>query len=148
MKLFAQNRKAFHNYTILETFEAGIVLTGNEVKSVKQNHVSLQGAYAIVSSKQLILINCHINAYKYSYDKSKKDELRNRTLLIKKKDILKLEIMIKAERVTLIPLKIYANEKGKIKCAIGIAKHKNSENKKEEIKERDIARSERRENKQ
>jgi SsrA-binding protein len=145
MKIFAQNRKAHHNYAILETFEAGIVLHGNEVKSIRLNNISLMGAYAIISEGNLVLINCHINDYAFSYDKKTKNELRNRILLAHKKEINKLAITIKTKRVTLIPLKVYENSKGYIKIQIGIAKHKNLVDRKEEIKNRDLDRSARRE---
>lgn len=145
MKIITQNKKAFYDYNILDRIEAGIVLTGDEVKALRAGHGSLMGAFATVHKNEIHLINAHISPYSHAYSKSS-DEYTRRTriLLLHRKEINKLIGDISRKGITLIPLKLYFN-KGKVKVEIGIAKHKNAHMRKEEIKERDIARETRRE---
>lgn len=145
MKLFASNKKAYHLYIIVDTLEVGIVLTGNEVKSVRAGHVSLQGSYATIHGSVLSLLNCHIARYNNAYGFSKEGETRTRILLAHKREISKLQGLVSAKRMTLVPLKMYVTKKGHIKIEIGVAKHKNVVDKKQELKERDLDRQARRE---
>ncbi len=139
MKIIAQNKKAFHEYTVLEHLEAGIVLTGDEVKSVRAGHISLNGAYANVHQGELFLINCNITPYARAYQK-KDDATKSRKLLVHKRELMQLIGDISRKGITIIPLKIYLNEKNLVKVDLGLCKHKKAADRKQEIKERDIKR--------
>ncbi len=145
MKIIAQNKKAFFDYEILDTIEAGVVLTGDEVKSLRAGNANLTGAFATVHNGELSLINLHISPYSHAYQKSEDLSRRSRKLLLHKREINRLIGEIARKGITLIPLKLYFNEKGKVKVALGIGKHKKAHQRKETIKERDIARETRRE---
>lgn len=145
MKIISQNKKAFFDYEILETVEAGIVLKGEEVKSLRAGQVSLVGAFATIHNGELDMINCNITQYSHAYSKDETISKRSRKLLLHKKQILKLIGDISRKGITIIPLKLYFNDKGKVKVELGIAKHKKAHAKKSELKEKDIARQTRRE---
>jgi SsrA-binding protein len=139
MKIITTNKRAYHDYEILETIEAGIVLKGDEVKSVRAKNVSLNDAFATLHDRAITLINCHIAPYSHAY--TKEDTSRQtRKLLLHKKEINKLIGSIARKGLTLIPLKIYFNDKGFVKIELGLAKHKKAIDKKQSIKERDIKR--------
>ena len=140
MKIISTNKKAYHDYDILETLEAGIVLSGDEVKSIRAGHVTLKEAYATIHDSEIMLINCNITPYSHAYGKKPGAERRTRKLLLHKKEITKLIGAVSKKGLTLIPLKIYVNNRGLIKLEIGIAKHKKAAGKKRELKERDIKR--------
>ncbi len=144
MKVIAQNKKAFHDYTILETLEAGIVLTGDEVKSIRSGQVNLTGSFAHSRDGQLFLVNCHITPYSFAY-KKEEEATRTRKLLLHRRELNRLAGDISRKGVTIVPLKIYLNAKGLVKIELGIAKHKKAHESKEQIRERDIARETRRE---
>jgi len=139
MKIVAQNKKAFHDYDIFEKLEAGIVLTGDEVKSLRAGRVSLVGSFATVKAGELFLTNCSINPYKHAYDK-KDETTRSRKLLLHKRELNKLVGDISQKGITIIPLKIYFNKKNIAKVELGICKHKKAAGKKQALKERDIRR--------
>src|SRR5581483_1089706 len=111
MKIVAQNKKAFHDYDILERLEAGLVLTGDEVKSLRAGNVSLQGAFATVTRGQLYLINCNISAYAKAYSRSEEAAKRSRKLLLNKKELMRLIGDISRKGITLVPLSIYFNNR-------------------------------------
>lgn len=140
MKILQTNKKAFFDYTVSDTIEVGIVLRGNEVKSIKNNLVKLQGAYAIISEGRLVLINCHISAYPFAYHGTYVDPLRNKFLLLHKAELRKITGKVQTRGFTLLPLKIYINNQGYIKLEIGLAKHKKLHDKKNILKERDLDR--------
>ena len=140
MKVLAQNKKAFHDYDIFEKIEAGIVLTGDEVKSLRAGNVSLIGAFAAIRNGEITLINCRIAPYEKAYQKDEEAATRSRVLLLHKRQILKLIGEIAQKGVTVVPLMFYLNDKSKIKVQLGIAKHKKAPSKKKELKERDIKR--------
>lgn len=140
MKVVAQNKKAFFDYEILDKLEAGIVLTGDEVKSLRAGKVSLIGSFATVHDGQLFLLNCNITPYAQAYKAKKEDATRSRKLLLKRKEINRLIGDISRKGVTIVPLKIYFNDRNLAKVELGVAKHKKAANKKESIKERDIKR--------
>lgn len=146
MKIIAQNKKAFHDYEILSNIEAGIVLTGDEVKSIRAGQVNLVGSFATVKDNQISLLNCYIAPYSHAYTKINGEEegRRSRVLLLHRREINKLIGDISRKGITLVPLKMYFKN-GKVKLEIGLAKHKKAHSRKEEIKERDIARQTRRE---
>ena len=145
IKIIATNKKAFHDYEILDRMEVGIVLSGDEVKSIRLGHISLIGSYAIFHGNELILINCNISPYKQAFEKKEDLASRSRKLLLHRKELDQLTGAIARKGVTLIPLKIYFNEKNRIKIELGIAKHKKAADKKQELKERDIRREAERE---
>ncbi|MBD3231825.1 SsrA-binding protein SmpB [Candidatus Dependentiae bacterium] len=144
MKVITVNRKAFHNYEIKEKFEAGIVLTGDEVKSLRQGNVSLTDAFAIIHEGELNLLNCYIAPYSHAYSK-KENSRRTRKLLMHKREMNKLVGEISRKGLTLIPLKMYFNDRGYIKIELALAKHKKAASKKRELREKDIKREAQRE---
>ena len=132
------NRKARYDYQIEEEYEAGIVLTGTEIKSIRLGKVNIQDSYAIIRNEELFLLNTHIA----SYDKGNifnHDEDRTRKLLMHKNEIKKLNNKVILEGYTLIPLKIYF-VKGRAKVLIGLCKGKKNYDKRESIKKRDVER--------
>jgi|JI10StandDraft_1071094.scaffolds.fasta_scaffold1386380_1 SsrA-binding protein len=140
MKIVAQNKKALFDYEILERLEAGIVLTGDEVKSLRAGKASLVGAFATIHDGQLFLLNCNITPYAKAYLTKKEDATKSRKLLLNRKEINRLIGDISRKGITIVALKIYFNDRNYAKVELGIAKHKKAANKKESIKERDIKR--------
>jgi SsrA-binding protein len=138
MKLIAQNKKASHDYFILDTYEVGIVLQGTEIKSIRQGKVSIKDAYARVSGGELFLINMHVSKYKQG-NIFNHDETRERKLLMGKRDITRLATKIKAEGLTLIPTKIYLRE-GLCKLELALCKGKKLYDKRETKKREDMQR--------
>ena len=132
------NKKAYHDYFILETYEAGIVLQGTEIKSIRVNVANIKNIYAIVKNNEVFLLNMHISHYEQG-NIFNHDETRTRKLLLNKKEIKKIKDKIDLEGNTLVPLKLYFKN-GKAKILIGIAKGKKNYDKRETIKERDIKR--------
>lgn len=132
------NRKARYDYEIEDTYEAGIVLTGTEIKSIRMGKVNIKDSYAIIRNNEIYLLNTHISLYEEG-NRFNHEEDRTRKLLLHKKEILKLKDKLEIEGYTLVPLKIYF-VKNKAKVLIGVAKGKKNYNKKETIKERDIQR--------
>ena len=145
MKVITSNKKAFFDYEFSERIEAGIVLTGDEVKSLRAGHANLTGSFATIHQGQLTLLNCNISPYSHAYMKGEEESRRTRVLLVHKKQIIKLVGEISRKGVTLIPLKLYFNDKGKVKAEIGVGKHKKAHEKKETLRERDIKRETQRE---
>lgn len=134
------NRKAFHEYEILESFEAGIVLQGTEVKSLKDHGGSLQDAYILISAhNEAILKNGSISLYKFG-NIHNHEEKRDRILLLHKKEIWTLKTQAQEKGLTLIPLSIYL-KKGMIKVKVAVAKGKKSYDKREDLKSKDAKRS-------
>ena len=112
MKVIAQNKKAFHDYDILERIEAGLVLTGDEVKSVRAGQVSLIGSFATVRNNELYLLNAMISTYTFAYAKSEEQARRSRKLLLHKRQLLNIIGDISKKGITIVPLKMYLTEKG------------------------------------
>lgn len=129
------NRKAHFDYEILDTYEAGIVLTGTEVKSIKDGKANLKDSYGIIRNNEIYLLNMHISEYKEG-NIFNHEETRTRKLLLHKKEILKIRDKINIEGLTLIPLKLYF-VKNKAKILIGVAKGKKTFDKREAIKKRE-----------
>lgn len=132
------NKKAYFNYNIKDTFEAGIVLTGAEVKSIRDGRCNLSDAYVKIISDQLWLVNADIAKYKYDGN-SEYDSKRSRKLLVKRREIEKLRSKIKQERLTLIPISVYTT-RNLIKVEVGLGKGKRNYEKKNVEKERDVKR--------
>ncbi|MCI9434690.1 MAG: SsrA-binding protein SmpB [Bacilli bacterium] len=132
------NRKANYDYQILETIEAGLVLKGTEIKSIRDGKANLKDSYAIVKNNEVFILNMHISQYKEG-NVFNHEETRTRKLLLNKKEIFKLRDSIALNGYTLIPLKLYFKN-NKAKILIGIAKGKKNYDKRESIKQRDIDR--------
>lgn len=135
MKILAENRKARFNYEILETYEAGVVLTGPEVKSVRAGHISLAEAFATVRGNEIMLTNAHISPYKPAGENNA-EPTRPRKLLLKKNEINHLIGKVKESNLTLIPLKVYSKN-NLIKMEIALAHGKKKYDKREQIKKRE-----------
>lgn len=146
MKIIAQNKKAFHDYSVLETLEAGIVLNGDEVKSLRGGKGNLTGSFVVPKDGELWMINVHISPYSHAYEKNSSDEYatRSRKLLFNRREIDRLIGDVSRKGITLVPLKLYFS-KGTIKVEVGVCKHKKAHQRKEELRERDIQRETRRE---
>ncbi|APB31108.1 MULTISPECIES: SsrA-binding protein SmpB [Vagococcus] len=136
--LIAQNRKARHDYSVFETFEAGIVLKGTEIKSIRQRRVNLKDGFARVRDGEAYLMNVHISPYDQG-NIFNHDPLRTRKLLLHKKQIIKIGTEMKNPGVTLIPLKIYIKD-GFAKVLLGLAKGKKQYDKREDLKRKDMNR--------
>ena len=132
------NKKAKFDYLIYDTLEAGIVLTGTEIKSIRNGSCNLKDSYILIKNNEAFILNMHIS----NYDKGSifnTEETRTRKLLLHKNEILKLKDKISIKGYTIVPLKLYFND-GIAKIEIGVAKGKHTYDKKESIKERDIKR--------
>lgn len=132
------NREARFNYLVLDEIEAGIVLTGTEIKSIRDGKAQIKDSYANIRNNECYLLNMHINEYKEG-NLFNHDPKRTRKLLLHKNEIKKLSEKIKLEGLTLVPLKLYF-KKNKVKVLIGICKGKKLFDKRETIKERDLER--------
>ena len=133
------NRKAKYNYQIFDTIEAGIVLTGTEIKSLRLGKANIRDSYVRVKNNEMFIINMHISSYENG-NIFNHDETRERKLLLHKKEILKFRDKIKLEGYTIVPLKVYLKN-GRAKVLIGLAKGKKNYDKREDIKKRDIERN-------
>ncbi len=138
IKVVARNKKARFDYEILETYEAGIVLTGPEVKSVKAGQVSIKEAFATVKGEEVFLTNAHISPYKQAAN-VEQDPTRSRKLLLKKSEISSLIGKVKTQGLTLIPTQIYL-KRGFVKVEVGLGKGKKLHDKREKIKKKDTQR--------
>ena len=139
MKVITVNRKAFHDYEILDKVEAGMSLTGSEVKSLREGRVSLKDAYVDIRRREAYLINAHISIYPNASYNNHEPE-RERKLLLNKTELRKWEQKIKTRGMSIVPLQIYATPKGLMKIEIALAKGKREYEKKQKIKEKDIRR--------
>lgn len=135
VKVVASNKKAFHDYEIKETYEAGIVLTGTEIKSVRQGKVNLKEAYARVFRGEVWIYGMHIAPFEQG-NRFNHDEYRNRKLLLHKTEIRKLIGQVAVEGYTLVPIRLYL-QNGFAKVEIGLARGKQLHDKRHAIKERD-----------
>ena len=135
MKIIANNKKANLDYFINEKFEAGIVLTGSEVKSLRINTGSIKESYITDKQGELWLTNCYIKKYSSSNENS--DTNRDRKLLVSKKELHKILGASKKEGMTIVPIILYFNTKGLAKLTIGIAKGKKKQDKRNSIKDKE-----------
>jgi SsrA-binding protein len=137
-KIVTTNRKAYHDYHIQETYEAGISLLGTEVKSLREGRANLKDSYVIIKDNEAFLLNCHISPYSHGNIQNH-DPLRTRKLLLHRKEIDKLWGKTSQQGFTVIPLKIYFKN-GKAKVEIGLAKGKRQYEKRTTIKEKEARR--------
>ena len=136
MKIIANNKKANHDYFINEKFEAGIVLTGSEVKSLRINTGSIKESYITDKEGELWLTNCYIKKYSSS-NESNDNTNRDRKLLVSKKELNKILGASKKDGMTIVPIILYFNTKGLAKLTIGIAKGKKKQDKRNSIKDKE-----------
>ncbi len=139
MKLIVQNKKARHDYAILETFEAGIALRGTEVKSLREGRANLRDSFAVLEGGELILRGLHISPYSHTSD-HKLDPVRDRKLLMNREEIRRLTSKINEKGMTLVALKLYFNPRGIAKVELGLARGKKLHDKRATIAERDARR--------
>lgn len=142
-KILAQNRKARYNFEILDTLEAGIILTGSEVKSLRSSKVNITDTYAASEKDEILIHNLHIDEYKNS-SQLKHNPRRIKKLLLHKREIKKIQGLVDQKGLTIIPLKIYFNRTGIAKLQIAIARGKKIFDKRETEKQRDWDRSKQR----
>ncbi len=138
IKVIAQNKKARHDYFIEQTMETGIVLSGTEVKSIRQGKVNLKDSYAMIEGGEVILSGMHISPYEQG-NIFNKDPLRDRKLLLHKSEINRLIGVTQQKGLSLVPLELYF-KKGKVKVELGVAKGKKLYDKRDDIAERDAKR--------
>jgi SsrA-binding protein len=140
-KIFSSNRKAYYNYEILEKLETGIVLSGYEVKSIRQSNISLVDSMVKFSNGEAFAENIFVAPYEQiSTHIADYDAKRKRKLLMHKNEIKKMHAKVKEKGLTVVPLEVYIGSKGKVKLLIGLAKGKKAYDKKESIKKKDMAR--------
>lgn len=137
-RVIADNRKALHDYHVLDTFEAGVVLLGTEVKSIREGSVNLRDSYARLDNGEVWLLNLHIGPYSHSGYASHEDR-RQRKLLLHKAEIRKLTGKVAEKGLTLVPLRMYFKG-GRVKVAIALAKGKQLHDKRETIRRREVDR--------
>jgi SsrA-binding protein len=138
-KVVATNRKAYHDYFIEEKFEAGMVLKGTEVKSLRDRRVNLQDSYASVKEGEVFLHHCHISPYSHG-NLMNHDPIRTRKLLLHRKEINKLLGKTQQKGLTLVPLRIYFSARGRAKVELGLAKGKKQHDRRASIKAREAGR--------
>ena len=134
-KVIATNRKAFHNFSILETYEAGLVLRGTEVKSLREAQVNFKDCYAAIDQGEAWLIGCHITPYHHGSD-ANHDPERRRKLLLHRREIGRLLGKVAERGLTIVPLRLYFKE-GRAKVELGLARGKKLHDKRASIRERD-----------
>ena len=137
-KVLSTNRKAFYDYTIEEKVEAGIVLLGTEVKALREGRLNLKESYAAIINGKAILHNCHIGTYSHG-NLMNHEPLRPRTLLLHKKEIERLTEKVQQKGLTLVPLRLYFNEKGRVKLEIALARGKKTYDRREAVKKREAS---------
>lgn len=136
--VFCENRRARHDYTVLDTVECGIVLTGTEVKSVRHGEVSLSGSYGAVLKDELWLVGADIAAYKFG-NRFNHEPKSMRKLLVHAKEVRELRLKTEAKGLTLIPLKVYL-KRGRIKVALGVCRGKALHDKRDTLKKKALKR--------
>ncbi len=138
-KVICQNRVATHEYFVLERIEAGIVLEGGEIKSIRLGNCSLKDSFCVVSNGEMMIKNMHIALYEKSAQFSTKNSKRDRKLLLHKDEIIKLKSKVNEKGLTLVPLKLYFKE-SLVKVELGLCQGKHTYDKKQSLKEKDLNR--------
>ncbi|MFZ2054580.1 MAG: SsrA-binding protein SmpB [Candidatus Aminicenantales bacterium] len=139
MKIVSSNKKAYHNYEIIESLEAGIALLGSEVKSIREGRVSLKDSYAEIRNGEVFLLHMNISPYEQA-NIFNHDPLREKKLLLHRQQIKRLIGKIREKSYTLVPTKVMFNEEGRVKVEISLAKGKRTYEKRRAIKERELDR--------
>ena len=139
MKTIAQNKKAFHDYEILDRLEAGIALAGSEVKSIRAGRISLKDAFVEIHDSEAFLLRCHISPYLQANIFNHEPE-RKRKLLLHGREIHRLDQKVKARGFSIVPLQVFLTDKGLVKIEIALVRGKREYEKKQKLKERDVQR--------
>lgn len=138
-QVVAQNRQARHEYEITESYEAGLVLTGNEIKSVRAGRINLRGSYARVRNGEVFLYDAHISPYEQSGSFYRQDPVRSRKLLMNRREISRIDGLTRLKGMTLVPLRVYM--KGRLaKLELGVARGKKTYDRRQDIAKRDAQR--------
>jgi SsrA-binding protein len=137
-RVVADNRKAFHDYHVLETWEVGLVLLGTEIKAIREGRVNLRDSYARLENGEVWLANVHISPYSHS-GYSHHEERRQRKLLLHKHEINKLTGLVREKGLTLVPLQLYFKN-GRLKASLALVKGKQVHDKRESIRRREVDR--------
>ena len=135
----SQNKRAYHDYEILKKIEAGIVLTGGEVKSIRNGTMNLRDSYVRIQHGEAYLLNCHIQPYRFSA-LSEEKEIRDRKLLLNRKEIEKLDIDIAHKGLSIIPTRAYF-KKGRCKIELGVGRGKKQHDKRQDLKKKEADRA-------
>ena len=138
-KLIGTNRKAIHDYHVEEKVEAGMALLGTEVKALREGHLNLRDSYAAIHQGEVTLHNCHIGAYSHG-NQMNHEPLRPRKLLLHKKEIERLMGKVQQKGLTLVPIRMYFNARGRVKLELALARGKKSYDRRETIKQREAKR--------
>jgi len=138
-KVVGTNRKATYDYFIEEKIEAGLMLVGTEVKALREGHLNLRDSYASLTNGKAVLQNCHIGSYSHG-NQMNHEPLRPRTLLLHKKEIARLMEKVKLKGLTLIPLRLYFNDRGRAKLELALGRGKKTYDRRETIKKREASR--------
>ena len=140
INLTFKNKKAFHDYFILDTFEAGIQLLGSEVKSIRDGRVNLKDSYIRIIKNEVYILNMHISYLETTHATYRPDEIRPRKLLLHRKQINKLFEKVTKDGITIVPLKLYFNDKNFAKIEIATAQGKKLYDKREDLKQKSLKR--------
>lgn len=140
MKVVAKNKKAYFDYEVIEVMEAGLVLAGSEIKSIRNNNVSIKDSFIKIDSNlEIFAYNCNVSKYEHA-SLYAPDPARPKKLLLNKKEIIKLYNEVKQKTLTIIPLEIFINDKQKAKMKIGLCRGKKNYDKRASLKEKSINR--------
>lgn len=142
--MIVNNRKARYSFDVIEEFDAGIILTGNEVKSIRKGDVTIGDSFAYMKSGEIWIKNMKVAPYKQAHKLDKHDENRDKKLLLNRRELNKIDKILQDKGTTIVPLSIFIN-KNRLKVKIGVCKGKKLWNKKEDIKSRDLDRDAKRE---
>jgi len=142
--MITKNRKAYYEFQIQEEFSAGIVLLGNEVKSIRNGDVTIGDSFAYMKNGEIWIKNVKVAPYKQAHKLDKHDDNREKKLLLNKKELRKIESKLE-KHLTIVPVSIFVNDRGKIKCEIAVSKGKKNYDKKKQIKEHETLRDSMRE---
>ncbi len=137
--VLSSNRKAFHDYHIESKFEVGLVLLGTEVKALREGHLNLRDSYAAIHRGEVILHNCHIGAYSHG-NQMNHEPLRPRKLLLHKKEIERLQAKVQQKGLTLVPLRLYFNVRGRVKLELALGRGKKTYDRRDTVKQREAKR--------
>lgn len=139
-KVIVKNKRAYFEYEILEKHTAGIQLVGSEVKSIRASNVSITEAYCFITNGEMFIKGMHVTEFKEGGKYNNHEPVRDRKLLLKKKEILKISEIISQKGLTIVPLEIILSDHGFVKIQIGIGKGKNVRDKRNTIKDKDLKR--------
>ncbi len=139
MKTIAQNKKAFHDYEILDKYEAGMALAGSEVKSIRAGRISLKDSFVEIQNGEAFLLRCHISPYEQASIFNHEPE-RKRKLLLNRVEIHRLDQKVRTRGFSIVPLQVFLTDKGLFKIEIALVRGKREYEKKQKLKERDIQR--------